>query len=407
MNKQITCIIVTIHGTFAPGADWTRENSFLCSNITKLLSDESVLIEYLDWTGRLPGVLSRLNNSHRARIIAASRLKERLRCLIREYPEASIFLIGHSHGGNVALYAMRDAEILGEIAGIVTLSTPFITCRPRPFDRSRLAGNLAGITAAGSISPLLSLLCAAAASSFLTDGEVGRASLAGVGSVLAVVLFFLCQRLSKWLDYMEGDLSRRNKHVAAVLAEVSTPSISEELLFCASGAWDEAAVSLGLIDAICSTPFKVARAIGYLGMYGLSIFLSAKLRIIQVMIGAYPGQHWYNHLFHLVLALLMSLPIFLGLCLLTWTWATLVPVVLRFIAMGFSPLRLQDSLLVEVEIRKAPPGISRWRGYISSAGGMAHSRLYSDIDVVSDIGEWIRVRLKHKMPLVADEQRVL
>ena len=43
-------------------------------------------------------------------------------------------IVAHSHGGNVALYALRDVALRRKIDGVVTLGTPFIHCRPRPLE---------------------------------------------------------------------------------------------------------------------------------------------------------------------------------------------------------------------------------------------------------------------------------
>jgi alpha-beta hydrolase superfamily lysophospholipase len=43
------------------------------------------------------------------------------------------FVIAHSHGGNVAMYAVRDKEAAARTAGIVTLATPFLVAQRRHF----------------------------------------------------------------------------------------------------------------------------------------------------------------------------------------------------------------------------------------------------------------------------------
>ena len=58
-------------------------------------------------------------------------LRGDFRGLTEKFPKARHFVIGHSHGGNVMLYAMKDAALSDRIAGAVTLATPFITVRRR------------------------------------------------------------------------------------------------------------------------------------------------------------------------------------------------------------------------------------------------------------------------------------
>jgi hypothetical protein len=57
---------------------------------------------------------------------AAEELQVRLRDLVREYSGARHFIIAHSHGGNVALYALQDEAIASKVSGVITLSTPFL-----------------------------------------------------------------------------------------------------------------------------------------------------------------------------------------------------------------------------------------------------------------------------------------
>lgn len=41
----------------------------------------------------------------------------------------------HSHGGNIALYALRNRDVAAAVAGLVTLATPFIVITARPLER--------------------------------------------------------------------------------------------------------------------------------------------------------------------------------------------------------------------------------------------------------------------------------
>jgi len=50
-----------------------------------------------------------------------------------EYPGAKRYVIGHSHGGTVALQALKDDAVKQNVHGVVCLSTPFLHTRPRSF----------------------------------------------------------------------------------------------------------------------------------------------------------------------------------------------------------------------------------------------------------------------------------
>jgi len=120
-NHHGEWIVVLIHGTYARDAPWTQEGSDLC----KVLGDRSghsVLFRRFRWSGA---------NSHRARLKAGTRLRRSLQGLRRRRPHARIFLIAHSHGGNVALDALADPRVAAHVGGVVTMGTPFIWSRRR------------------------------------------------------------------------------------------------------------------------------------------------------------------------------------------------------------------------------------------------------------------------------------
>ncbi len=123
-------VVTLVHGTFGrlPGRDasWTRDGSYLRQRLLEELGSD---VEFLPfrWSGM---------NWPSARYRAARRLRDHLRATSARWPERSHYLVAHSHGGNVVLYALRDtareAAPDGLPAGVVCLSTPFIAAQPRP-----------------------------------------------------------------------------------------------------------------------------------------------------------------------------------------------------------------------------------------------------------------------------------
>src|ERR1044071_8952790 len=119
-----SCLIVLIHGTFAPFASWTREGSKLRTTILNRLNPEIELqfMEF-DWPGK---PFRKFNNSHGRRLSAGKELEQAIAIENSLRPESKVILVGHSHGGNVALYALKgDMSI--NVAGIACISTPFIS----------------------------------------------------------------------------------------------------------------------------------------------------------------------------------------------------------------------------------------------------------------------------------------
>lgn len=118
MDCEVKRIFLLLHGTFAPNAQWTID-SVLRRRLSKL---GNVEFHAPQW----PGIFhSRLNNGHRSRLAAATALQEKLTTLREDNPSARIYIVAHSHGGNVAIYAANRLPP-GTVNGIVCLSTPFI-----------------------------------------------------------------------------------------------------------------------------------------------------------------------------------------------------------------------------------------------------------------------------------------
>jgi hypothetical protein len=117
-------VIFLVHGTFARGAPWARAGSPFGTQLAAALAEAghaNVCFETVDWSG---------GNSHHARRAGAVRLERRLRASLRSRPGASHFVVGHSHGGNIALRAAkRTGRCADGSIGVVTLATPFLKFR--------------------------------------------------------------------------------------------------------------------------------------------------------------------------------------------------------------------------------------------------------------------------------------
>jgi hypothetical protein len=145
----VPVVVTLVHGTFGrlPGSDagWTRDGSLLRQRLDAALGGDVVFLPFR-WSGM---------NWPSARYRAARRLRDHFRATAERYPGRSHYVIAHSHGGNVALYALRDAERAGAGAagagaagagvpcGVVCLSTPFIAAQLRPLTLFRLVATYA------------------------------------------------------------------------------------------------------------------------------------------------------------------------------------------------------------------------------------------------------------------------
>lgn len=122
-SSRPRCVVTLAHGTFARNAAWTQAGSYFCTSLMDRMLNDDVIITRFGWSGR---------NSPWSRKKAAMGLRAQLEKQLACYPDARHYVIGHSHGGAVALRAVYGDETLREhIAGVATLATPFIHVRER------------------------------------------------------------------------------------------------------------------------------------------------------------------------------------------------------------------------------------------------------------------------------------
>lgn len=170
--KQIVANInvIAIHGTWAKCAAWPRRGGALHKALEKRLPRH--VINWMDppftWTGA---------NSHQAREMAANKLLSNIASLPIPSEEDFNLLIGHSHGGNIALMSLAiSSESRKKINAIVCLSTPFLIATKRTSFFRELANSAFDDE---QIIPTLLFLIFLAFFCFLTGGIiVGGAFLA-------------------------------------------------------------------------------------------------------------------------------------------------------------------------------------------------------------------------------------
>ena len=75
-------------------------------------------------------------------------LLRHLAVVTNSYPLAQHFIVAHSHGGNIALYALNHPELARKIRGVICLSTPFLNVRERNLGAIKRSGLLAAVIVA-------------------------------------------------------------------------------------------------------------------------------------------------------------------------------------------------------------------------------------------------------------------
>lgn len=124
-------IVTLVHGTFARGlflrrplAAWTDSRSDLRAAIADALRPRKVQFAIFNWSG---------GNSMHARRDAGFALVAFLLELFARFPKAHHHIVAHSHGGNIAMYALRTDTIRSRIQSVTCLSTPFLHVVPRRY----------------------------------------------------------------------------------------------------------------------------------------------------------------------------------------------------------------------------------------------------------------------------------
>jgi len=145
MNKQETAINYTlVHGTFGARSDWLNESSEdkpdgFRALLKNHVSSKVTFTIPKPWGGK--GLFSKiLDLTNKARLDGAEQLKSSLAKLSKQ---DSNFIIAHSHGGNVAMYALQDAQARAKVDGVICLATPFLYPRQRPLSILTLLLSLA------------------------------------------------------------------------------------------------------------------------------------------------------------------------------------------------------------------------------------------------------------------------
>lgn len=406
-NEHKKYVVVLVHGTFAPEAAWTQPGSRLRKMLSEQLGENLVHIEVFNW----PGLFKKFNNSHFARLKAGMRLSKRLKQLQKEYTNAKIFIIGHSHGGNVALYALRDYGLRESIGGVVTFSTPFIECAER-----NITGTLEiGLSAVGLVLFTAFLNFAGKRSvELITMGHNFSVLWLTLTPVLLLYIFFIINLLSR----REARANWIKNRTKSIVAELSLPQLSADKLFCAAGAWDEAAAGLYTLQTVSTFPHRLWNLAGFLRLYAFVVIVITVACCFNI-----PHSHdimpvGFNEMLfssrepisgnvpislenlgriiklifaNFILALGLGVIAFMYMIAALALSITILPTVVRFLGFGWEGAT--RNLLTYIQIRKAPPGINRWKAYISKGKGLAHSRLYDDPEVLRDVAKWIKQRV--------------
>jgi pimeloyl-ACP methyl ester carboxylesterase len=219
----IEVTVTLVHGTFAKCAAWTQEGAPLCVELQERFGD-SIVVDRFCWSG---------DNTVFARLIAGAELAKHMDRVKERYPSAKHYIIAHSHGGNVALYA---AERAAQVDGVISLATPFFHASPRDDALMGTAAIRRGMAGATSFIVFL----AATPMSWKT------------WLIITVFYSVVCALLGAVVSGLMGMFFRTSER----LARFVTAKVPRKTLFCAfRGTGDEASLGLsaGQLFAWAST----------------------------------------------------------------------------------------------------------------------------------------------------------
>ncbi len=229
-NSSIRRVVTTVHGTYAKHATWVEPDSKLGVALTQRFGAGVKMIPFR-WSGR---------NNPSARAKAKDKLRAHLSALLGDYPEASHYIIAHSHGGNVALYALRDDETLRDkIAGVACLATPFLVSRHRVLGSRDVTTQIVGaVVLLGVVSAILTMLW--------LDAFHPACPKEPMIFVLTLFLFGIVGSLNNWQTY--GERLHR---------ELQLATLSRERLLIIRAPGDEASAALLFFQFVSELSVRV------------------------------------------------------------------------------------------------------------------------------------------------------
>ena len=376
MSAAITpqCVVTLVHGTFSPRARWSFTDSEFCRQLDQEWGGTgSLVFRRIAWPGFWR---SFLNNGHGYRLAGGQTLAASLNEAMALHPNAQHWVIAHSHGGNVALYALRDPVVAAHLTGIVAMATPFIDCRPRRLDRAPIKLVAQGI---GVVFWVLGFPLAGLAFYAFTPTSARIVYWAGL-SIITIATLAYWSRLDAVLDRLPH--WQRN-----TVDRLSVPAPTHQRVLCQSVPLDEARVWLAWLYAAGEWPHWLWSGLVYLPLL-LVAFLVALIfgdGVVPSMAGN-AGVARVARAFDATLgwALLISTAhVFI---------MAIVPVLTRGWGIGFGRESVWDNLLVNIRQTLRPvgaPHVREERYSFKNVRGLRHSSLYESQEAIAAIARFM------------------
>ena len=363
----MTCVLTLVHGTWPDPHGWISARSFLRRGLASRLGD--VTFREFTWSGANRHVARREGGVNLARFIREGR---------EEHPDARHFVIAHSHGGNVALYAMRDPAAHTALDGIVTISTPFISAQRRDLrpHADVLAWAILGITALAALVAI--------------DAMNGRYLVSVWMLASAVAMVHTRPALMNWL------IAAGQRGQTRIVRAYQPPPVERSRLLVVLPRGDEAGRWLRAWEVVATAPFLI----GCLLLAAAEVALRSNFAVVLDRLAKSTLQRGLNEIYFLGLDGLALAIAGLALCLI---WGVVLPIVSSVMRWpGYWREPLLANVLVRIGSDPVPPAPNEGshaahvflvpRESLMSRviySRLRHSAICESSAVVDAIAEWI------------------
>ena len=402
MEQTSNCerIVHLVHGTFAHETEWIHPDSSLAKRVKASLGTETDVAPF-NWSG---------DNSHSARRVAGDRLALKIRDFDRENPGKPQYIIAHSHGGNVASYALSDAEVSSKVTAVVCLGTPFIKAHAR--DLTGAQRLVRWVLIAGMLAVLIVTIAIVIAGIRLGfDPEFHKSLLkvrpalpedfinSSLFPIYMIFTFFLVAGGVGWLFsrplfWLWRFTNRKGlPGLAAAQADIIerlNAKFGNTPVLVVDTKGDEAAWWLALMSRIASFSYKILRPSRFTVM---GMLILCALAGLPLLIEASQNSQTLSFLlFLLIIPILLFVTSTTILASLGWLLCLIWPAFFRSHPLGFGRDDFLQSFIVEISSNEIPEKSTRLhQETITVKGkGLRHSRLYQEEDVLGILDKWLK-----------------
>lgn len=398
-------VVTLIHGTYPGRRKWTQPNSELRRTLENQLQG-GVEFRCVRWSGA---------NRARSRLKAAEQVQRELEQALWDYPDASHFVVAHSHGGNAVMYALRDELVRLRLTGLITLATPFLHVGEFQANERSVRGALwllllLGMTALFSIPIVLAV-----------HFDFGLTWERALGAVLmSLIIASLWYR--PYLPSKER-VDRLVEGFSKLRAELTFPEQLQTPVLILRTTGDEASATLAMSQLMSWLVAQVTRAVAW-GMdkanpdHPLPIqrrCREEKLSFAALLVSCWVGSLYLMGILSpqvkdselalgfvgsLIASPVFALVFFAASLIALWVVLRVVLAVLLLVrALTMAPFGADvalASMVLDVTAEATPPGpwqilhIPASSSTSTPLGWLAHSRIYTDSIAISAIVSFIQ-----------------